>query len=366
MMNIAVIGGGVFGVMTAIRLAEAGQTVSVFERLPGLMQGASVNANRLHMGFHYPRDAETARQCLRGARAFREDFGDAIISGVSNAYFIAREASLTSSDDYLAHCDRLGLRYRIIDPDTFQPPVTNVALGMMTDEGIYTADVLRELMVARLQRSGARILVDHDVLDIRRTGTRGIELSSRQAGTTNFDAVVNCAYADINRLTAQMGHRIETRQYEYAAVPVIEVDWPQLVSITVIDGAFMSLLPFGERGRYLLYHVSHSVIAQSDAPLLDRAWLDPHTSPFSRVDRREWFDRHLECCCHFIPALRSARLTGVVQGPRMVLANRDDTDARPSLVTAHTPDYLTVFAGKIDHCTWVADEVATRLGLAVA
>lgn len=364
-MNIAVIGGGVFGVMTAIRLAEMGQSVSLFERLPGLMQGASVNANRLHVGFHYPRDAETARQCLRGARAFREDFGAAIIPGVSNAYFIAREGSLTSPVDYLAHCDSLGLHYRVIDPGTFQPPVTNTALGVMTDEVIYTADVLRELMVARLRRSGARTLVDRDVVDIRRDGTRGIEISTREAAPACFDAVVNCAYADINRLTARLSHRIEARHYEYAAVPIIELDWPELVSITILDGAFMSLLPFGERGRYLLYHVSHSVIAQSDAPLLDRAWLDPRTSPFTAVDRREWFDRHLERCCHFIPALRSARLTGVVQGPRMVLADREDTDARPSMVTSHEPDYLTVFAGKIDHCTWVADEVAMRLGLAV-
>ncbi len=365
MMNIAVIGGGAFGVMTAIRLAEMGQTVSVFERLPGLMQGASVNANRLHMGFHYPRHAETARQCLRGARAFREDFGAAIIPGVSNAYFIASEGSLTSPSDYLAHCNSLDLPYRIIDPDGFRPPVRNVALGVLTDEVVYTADILRELMIARLQRSGARILVDRDVIDIRRNGTRGIEISTRQDNPACFDAVVNCAYADINRLTARMSHRIEARQYEYAAVPIIELDWPELVSITILDGAFLSLLPFGERGRYLLYHVAHSVIAQSDAPLLDRACLDPHTSPFATVDRHKWFERHMEACCHFIPALRAAKLTGVVQGPRMVLANREDTDERPSMVTAHAPDYLTVFAGKIDHCTWVADEVATRLGLVV-
>ena len=46
-MDIAIIGGGVFGVMTAIKLAETGQAVTLFERLPGLMQGASINANRV-------------------------------------------------------------------------------------------------------------------------------------------------------------------------------------------------------------------------------------------------------------------------------------------------------------------------------
>src|SRR6476619_5424619 len=45
-MNIAVIGGGVFGAVIAIKLAEMGPAVSLFERLPALMQAASSNANR--------------------------------------------------------------------------------------------------------------------------------------------------------------------------------------------------------------------------------------------------------------------------------------------------------------------------------
>jgi len=45
-MNIAVIGGGVFGAVTAIKLAEMGRLVSLFERRPALMQAASFNANR--------------------------------------------------------------------------------------------------------------------------------------------------------------------------------------------------------------------------------------------------------------------------------------------------------------------------------
>lgn len=363
-MDIAVIGGGAFGVMTTIRLAEGGQRVTLFERLSSVLRGSTANANRLHLGFHYPRDAETARQCLRGAETFRRDFGEAVVDGVRNAYFIAREGSLTSPAEFLAHCERLDLRYRIVDPDGFQPTVKNVALGVLTDEVVYDAAVLRRVMIARLRRSGAVIRVGREVADVRRNGTGGIEVSVRDEGATCFDAVVNCSYAEVNRLTARLSHPVETRQYEYAAVPVIELDWPALASISILDGPFMCVLPFGGHGRYLLYHVGHSVIAESREPLLDRAWLDPHTSPFASVDRNRWFDRLLERCCEFVPALRSARLAGVVQGIRMVLADRDDTDARPSVVTPYGPDYVTVLSGKVAHCTWVADEVARHLGLA--
>src|SRR5262245_32541600 len=108
-MNIAIIGGGAFGAMTAIRLAELGQTVSLFEPLPGLMKGASCNANRLHLGFHCPRDEETVRQCMRGCGRFREEFGSAVLDDVTNAYFIASAGSLTSPSDFLAFCSRMGL-----------------------------------------------------------------------------------------------------------------------------------------------------------------------------------------------------------------------------------------------------------------
>jgi uncharacterized heparinase superfamily protein len=71
---------------------------------------------------------------------------------------------------------------------------------------------------------------------------------------------------------------------------------------------------------------------------------------------------HRDSSCKFIPALRECRLKGFVQGPRMVLAHRDDTDARPSIVTKHEDGYISVFSGKVDHCLWVAEEVASKLG----
>ena len=96
--------------------------------------------------------------------------------------------------------------------------------------------------------------------------------------------------------------------------------------------------------------------------LLDAAWLDPDASPFASVSKEEWFKTLLENCCNFIPALRDSRLKRFVQGPRMVVAHQESTDARRSVVTSHEANDISVFAGKIDHCTWVAEEVAGKLG----
>lgn len=360
-MHIAIIGGGAFGAMTAIKLAGSGQTVTLFERLPALMQGATFNANRLHLGFHYPRDEETALQCMRGFDIFRRGFAPAILPKVTNAYFIASEDSLTSPSSFLAFCRRLGLRHQEIEPDAMHPRVGNVGLGVMTDEVMFDGASLRRLMNERLGRLGIEARVGSEVVGLRRN-SHSFEVLTQDGDRSSFDAVVNCCYADINRLTAQLDHPIQARQYEYAAVPIIELDWPKLTSITILDGPFMSLLPFGREGRYLLYHVRHSVIAEDNSFFLNSAWLDPDDSPFASVNKQKWFERLLEECCNFIPALRDCRLKGFVQGPRMVLAHQESTDARRSIVTSHEPRYVSVFAGKIDHCTWVAEEVAGKLG----
>lgn len=361
-MRIAVVGGGAFGVMTAARLAEANETVTLFERLPGLMQGSSANANRLHQGFHYPRHEETARQCARGFRGLTGEFGAAILKGVTNTYFIASERSLTSAGEFLAFCHRLGLPYRRLDLSRCDPAMKHVALGVSTNEVVYDQAVLRRLMIERLDRSGAEVRLGVGVVDLRRSKHGGFEIESRDGQRCGYDAVVNSSYADLSRLTARLGHPVEARQYEYVAAAVVALDWPHPVSLTVLDGPFMSLLPLDVRGRYLLYHVARSVIARHDGGFLDPAWLDPTTSPCARIDQRKWFAALRESCCHFVPALRGARLEGVLQGARMVLAHAEATDARTSTVTLLEPGYVSVFSGKIDHCLWVAEEVANVLG----
>jgi len=359
--RVAVIGGGVFGVMTAIRLAESGNQVNLYERLPGLLQGASANANRLHQGFHYPRHEETARQCLRGFQRFQDEFGSAILEGVTNAYFIASEGSLTSPEEFLAFCSRLGLDCRPIDLRRFNPEVTNVSLGVMTDELVYDPAVLRRLMIERLQRSGVSVHLGSAIVDIERPGADGLELLIEGSGKARFDAVVNCSYSEINRLTGRLGHEIQPRLYEYTAGVLVEPNFPAPASISILDGPFVTLLPFGGKGDHLLYHVKHQVISEAREPLLDPAWLDPGSSPFAPLDAEQWFQGLIERCCEFVPALRSARLKRILQGPRMVLKDSEATDARPSIITAHDPDYITVLSGKVDHCVWVADEIAKKL-----
>ena len=59
-------------------------------------------------------------------------------------------------------------------------------------------------------------------------------------------------------------------------------------SITIMDGPFVSLMPLGFAGRYLLLHVDHSVVARSTQPLMDLARKKRETSPFATMDIDAW------------------------------------------------------------------------------
>lgn len=358
--SVAIIGCGAFGAMVALRLAAAGAAVRIFEQRERPLMGASYNnQNRLHLGFHYPRDDETARQSIRGFERFRQEFGPCILGGFPNAYFIASDGSLVTPQQYIAFIERMGLRYERIDPARFDPVVRDVDLGVLTDEVVYDSAILGSLMLQRLHAAAIQPRFDARVRGIERRGG-GFRLTLDGLPPQDVDAVVNCTYAEVNTLTAQLGHGIQDYQFEYTMVPIIEWDHPP-VGVSVMDGPFMTVLPFGQTGSYLLYHVAHSVVAEHVGPHMPEAWRTPALAPARLVDGREKFDQIRQACIRYVPALASARLKGFLEGPRMVLAHRHRTDSRPSIVRQHEPGYITAFTGKIDHCVWVADEVAAAL-----
>jgi len=359
-LRVGIIGCGMFGAMTALRLSGAGFAVEVFERKSEPLRGASYNnQNRLHLGFHYPRDHETAGQCLRGFKRFCEEFSECVNGDFLNFYFIAEEGSLTSPADYLRFCRELKVDFQEVAVGDFPIEVRKVALAVRCPEAVYDSGLLRDLVLERMRRSKV-VLTHRDVAKLSVKGA-SFELTFGDGGCQDFDAIVNASYANLNRFDADLGLPVSENQYEYTFVPVLEVPFPRPLGVTIMDGSFMTVLPFGKTGRYLLYHVEHTVIQRCVQRLLPKEWLATETGPLAGSDRVLLARKMVTACADFVPALASARVVGYLEGPRMVLARRDDTDARPSIVRSPVPNYITIFSGKIDHCVWVADDVTDRL-----
>jgi hypothetical protein len=354
--NIAVIGCGAFGAMIALRLSQKGCNVTIFESKKECLRGASFNnQNRLHLGFHYPRDIMTAKQCIKGFSRFCEEFPECIVSGFQNLYFISKEGSFTKSDAYIDFCNNLGLQYKLINNKDLPFEVLNTSLSTQCEEVVYDCNILRSSIMKKLNSSGVKLKTESKIDFVEKT-TTGYKLKCNNKSYDSYDHVINCTYADINRITEQLGHKIEKAQYEYTAIPIVKLDI-DTIGITIMDGPFMTLLPHGKSKNFLMYHVNHSVLSREDAANVNPNWLSKSTSPSKNLDLAKMFKEMKDDCSFFIPSVSDAEMIGMLEGPRMVIANSDDTDKRPSILKSYDGSYHTVFSGKIDHCIWVADDL---------
>lgn len=361
MKKVAVVGCGIFGAMVALKLEEVGHEVIVYERLPEPLSGASYNnQNRLHLGFHYPRHMDTANQCKRGFNHFLAAFPECLHPLEKNGYFIASENSNVTDKDYLKFCKNLGVPFSEVKIENFPIELKNVSVGVECSELVYDVASLRQSVIKKFKDKSIKLFLNTPVENIEKFDEE-IQITTKNNDKEFFDSVVNCSYSSISVLTQKLFPNDTTEyQYEYTAVAIIKIDMPN-IGVTIMDGEFMTILPFGNTGDFLLYHVKHSVVERVTQRSVPDSWLDKGTAPFSNVDKAMFFQKLLADCEFFLPILKKARMVGFLEGPRMVLANKDKTDERPSLINKYSDQYMTVFSGKIDHSVMVAHDVAKMI-----
>jgi glycine/D-amino acid oxidase-like deaminating enzyme len=116
-VKIAVAGAGIYGATAAIRLAEQGHTVHLFDPLGILRAASAINQYRVHSGYHYPRSSETISEILEARAEFIDTFAPAIARNSRHYYAIPREGSLTRPDAYEKVMAEHGLSLRPSRPE---------------------------------------------------------------------------------------------------------------------------------------------------------------------------------------------------------------------------------------------------------
>lgn len=112
--KIAIAGAGIYGATAAIRLAERGHQVTLFDPL-GVMRAASaINQYRVHSGYHYPRSPETIAETLEAVREFIQEFAPAIVQNSRHHYAIPREGSRTRPRNTSKSCGHTGFRCGLV------------------------------------------------------------------------------------------------------------------------------------------------------------------------------------------------------------------------------------------------------------
>lgn len=348
--NIAVIGGGFFGATTACVLAEAGYAVTLFEKSADLLQAASgINQFRLHRGYHYPRSAETARECADAEQIFLQEFPGLVSFENDHYYCIAKEGSKISPEDFRTFCDSVSLEY-----EEAHAPVVDarqVLWSIKVREGLIRVDAARAYLRERLERAGVTLrfntLASEDLL-------------------TSFDHIVVCTYASNNEVLHALAHREHVQEYQYELCEKIVLELPKKFkrqSVVILDGPFMCIDPYADTPYHLMGNVVHAIHTPSVGlhpevpshlkPLLNAGIVkNPEHSNITQF---------IESAERFFPGIREARHVGSMYTIRTVLPNLDHSDARPTVVESISDRVIRVFSGKIGNCVLAAREVLARL-----
>lgn len=343
-MRIVVIGGGIFGVTAAFRLAK-NHSVDLFEKNNDILMAASdINQCRIHRGYHYPRSDDTVQEVLDANNSFTEEFGDAIMNNTDNYYCIAKCDSLISADEYIQFCKRNGLEY-----DQSEPPSVidknSISLCVKVKESLFDHSKLKKICWKKLQDNGVNIFLNNTATD---------EIFE------NYDFVIICTYGDDRKLLEKFPKY--QQEYQFEVCEKVFVNLPPSfnnTSILILDGPFMSIDPVGDTGMFIIGDVVHTVHQRTigKQPRIDPKYLllldkgiitNPPISNFKLI---------IESGSRFIPEIKKAQYVGSSFCIKTTLAHVDNTDERPTLINKINDKIVTVFSGKIPTCAETAKKL---------
>lgn len=338
--KIAVAGAGIYGATVAIRLAEHGHSVRLFDPL-GVMRAASaINQYRLHAGYHYPRSPETIQETQEARAEFIRAFEPAIVRSSRHYYAIPKHDSRTPPDLYEKVMRDHGLTLKPCGPAWMNFDFIDRCYEVA--EHIYDPDVLRELVESRI---------------------RALSIPFEQKA---FTAEMRPDYDFVVWATYGMGP--SRRVFKIAKFQVAEkmlIELPaalQHVALVVVDGPFTAFDPYGSSNRSLFgsaKNTNHWTTTDPDEPVPQpyAAILnDPEFRPvpFTR------FEAMRKDCCESVPGAKDAVYVGSRFTIRVVEDNPEH-DRRILHIRESAPGEIHIFSGKVVSAVKAARLVCERI-----
>lgn len=254
-----IIGAGLYGLYAALFCAKKGEKVLVFEHDPEAFSRASyINQARVHMGYHYPRSYTTAKKSADYYNRFIEDYHFCIHNDFDKIYAISKNFSWTNADQFKKFCESTDILCKPINIDDFFKEEFCEG-AYLSRECSYDAQVLKKHFLEELQHyPNAEILYGtHITKAEKQTNVYRLMTNQGKEYTTGF--VLNTTYASINQVLNVFNEEPLNIKYELCEVILCKVsDNLKNVGITMMDGPFFSLMPFGQTGYHSLTAVNYT------------------------------------------------------------------------------------------------------------
>lgn len=269
-----IIGGGLFGCYSALYLASRGMRVVLLEKEDRLFQKASlVNQARLHGGYHYPRSIATAALSDEHKARFTQDHQRFVNFSFEKYYAIDRFGSLTDPLQFERFCAYLDIPCKKIEAH----PLFNfdrLEALYLTEEYSFDPVLLREYYVEQVENANQITVFKGVQIQEVFTEQHSWKVSFLQKNIKkNLTATIaiNASYAGTNAVNQLFGVRDLNLTHEISEIAFITS--PQFAErgLTVMDGPFGSIMPYGRSGLLSLSSVAytHHKISYENRPVFD-------------------------------------------------------------------------------------------------
>lgn len=372
MFDKIIIGAGLYGLYSAELCGRNGQNVLVLECDDAPFKRATyINQARVHQGYHYPRSMSTALKSAGYFRRFNEDYGFCINREFEKIYATSAEYSWSNAEQFQQFCEAANIPCTRLYPDSFfQPGRCDGAF--MTREYTYDAKILCEYFLEKIsEMKNVQICYGVKIVSIEKQQDRfEIRLSTGEIYHTPF--LLNATYASTNQISEMAGFEQFKIKYELCEIIICRVnDLLNRYGITVMDGPFFSIMPFGKTGFHSLTSVTFT----------------PHSTSYDKTPVFECQQRSGGFCtpdflgnCNDCPAKPDSAFAYMGHLARKylrdeyqfeydhslfsmkpILVSSEIDDSRPTVIRelSKDPTFVSVLSGKIN-TVYDLDEVLLR------
>lgn len=365
MIDKLIIGAGLYGLYSALYCARKGQQVTVLEidKAP-FSRATYINQARVHMGYHYPRSLSTAMKSAGYFKRFVEDYDFCIHSEFEQVYATSTHFSWTDAKEFQKFCKDAQIPCMELPvAQYFKEGICDGAFR--TKEYTYDAHILRDYFLEELEKyPGVTLLFEREITRIEKQSDAYEITAIHQGKEETFRApfVLNATYASVNQVLQKI-EGVETEpfglKYELCEIILCKVnDTLKDVGITVMDGPFFSIMPFGKTG----YHSLTSVTFTPHKTSYDKTPQFPCVG--DGICRNGWLgncdfcDKKPKSAWEYMSTLARKYMKDEYEftyekslfSMKPILKASEIDDSRPTVIKAVStnPTFISVLSGKIN------------------
>jgi hypothetical protein len=217
-MKIAIIGAGWVGCHLTKILRVAHQ-VHLYEALDVFELASSHNQNRLHQGFHYPRNHRTRMLCKNTFEQFTNEYSEFLVRVPKNVYAVSKNSNI----DFITYKNILRAD-EITFNDTILSEVINIEGAIETGEMYIDS--------TKVKKYFKELLKDNLIYK---------QITKQELLMQEYDLVINCTNNYLKDTAIESYYELTISLIYEKINNNLEFD-----ALTLVDGNFFSIYPYIE------------------------------------------------------------------------------------------------------------------------